>query len=68
MRKISLIVCQDKSYPKEGLWIAYCPELDLYGYDYGKGAAIKSFGVVLHDYFDYVSINGTLEGDLRTLL
>lgn len=56
-----MIVCQDKSYPKEGLWVAYCPELDLYGYDFGKEAVIKSFGIVLQDYIDYVSIKGTQE-------
>ena len=62
--QISVFVYEDTSYPHKGLWIAYCPELDLAGYDYGKEAAQESLKYVLTDYFDYALANKTLEKDL----
>lgn len=50
---------------KEGdVYHAYCPELDLVGYDYSEDDAKKSFEWVLKDYLDYTIKNGTLEEDL----
>lgn len=50
---------------KEGdVYHAYCPELDLVGYDYSEEDAKKSFEWVLKDYLDYTIKNGTLEQDL----
>ena len=50
---------------KEGdVFHAYCPELDLVGYDYTEEDAKKSFEYVLKDYLDYTIQNGTLEQDL----
>jgi hypothetical protein len=50
---------------KEGdIYHAYCPELDLVGYDKTKEGARKSFELVLRDYLEYTIQNGTLEQDL----
>ncbi len=50
---------------KEGdVFHAYCPELDLVGYDKTESGARKSFEWVLKDYLDYTIKNGTLEQDL----
>ena len=50
---------------KEGdIYHAYCPELDLVGYDKTKEGARKSFELVLKDYLEYTIQNGTLEQDL----
>lgn len=50
---------------KDGeVYHAYCPELDLVGYDYSEEGAKKSFEIVLKDYFDYALKNGTLDKDL----
>ena len=46
------------------MYIAYCPELDLSGYDTNENGARKSFEVALNDYLDYTTQNGTLEEDL----
>lgn len=61
---LSLYIYKDTSYPKDNMWIAYCPELDLVGYDYGEEAAKKSFSVVLQEYLEYTIENNTLEEDL----
>lgn len=62
--QLSVFVYEDKTYPQKNMWIAYCPELDLAGYDFGKEAAKKSLIYILTDYFDYTLQNGTLEKDL----
>lgn len=50
---------------KEGeVFHAYCPELDLFGYDYTEQGARESFDYVLKDYFDFTISRGTLEQDL----
>lgn len=50
---------------KEGdVYYAYCPELDLVGYDHTAKDAKKSFEIVLKDYLDYAVENGTLDQDL----
>ena len=51
-------------FKDDGVYHAYCPELDLVGYDYSKEGAKKSFEYVLKDYLDYTIKNGTLEEDL----
>lgn len=62
--QLSVFVYPDNTYPNKGLWIAYCPELDLVGYDYGKEEARKSFEQVLNDYFEYALEHNSLEKDL----
>ena len=51
-------------FKEDDVFHAYCPELDLVGYDYTEEGAKKSFEFVLKDYLDYVVENGTLEQDL----
>ena len=51
-------------FKEDDVFHAYCPELDLVGYDYTEEGAKKSFEYVLRDYFDYTVENGTLEQDL----
>lgn len=51
-------------FKEDDIFYAYCPELDLTGYDLTEGGAKKSFEWVLKDYFDYTIENGTLEEDL----
>jgi hypothetical protein len=51
-------------FKEDDVFHAYCPELDLVGYDYTEKGARDSFEWVLKDYFDYTIENGTLEQDL----
>ena len=51
-------------FKENEVYHAYCPELDLVGYDYSEEAAKKSFEWMLKDYLDYTVKNGTLEQDL----
>ena len=51
-------------FKEDNVYHAYCPELDLVGYDYTEDDAKKSLEWVLKDYFDYTIKNGTLEQDL----
>ena len=62
--ELSVFVYKDVDYPKGDMYIAYCPELDLVGYDTTNRKARKSFEYVLEDYLDYAIQNGTLEEDL----
>lgn len=51
-------------FKEDEVFHAYCPELDLIGYDYTEEGAKKSFEWVLKDYLEYTVENGTLEQDL----
>lgn len=51
-------------FKEDEVFHAYCPELDLVGYDYTEEGAKKSFEWVLKDYLEYTVENGTLEQDL----
>ena len=51
-------------FKEDDVFHAYCPELELVGYDYTEEGAKKSFEWVLKDYLDYTVENGTLEQDL----
>ena len=51
-------------FKEDNVFHAYCPELDLVGYDYTEDGAKKSFEWVLKDYLDYTVEKGTLEQDL----
>lgn len=51
-------------FKEDDIFHAYCPELDLVGYDRTEEGARKSFEWVLKDYLDYTTTNGTLEQDL----
>ena len=44
--------------------IAYCPSLDLSGYGRTQKEAKESFGIVMKDYLDYCTSEGTLHEDL----
>lgn len=61
---VSVFVYKDLEYPNGDMYIAYCPELDLVGYDTTEGKAKKDFRVVLSEYLEYALQNGTLEADL----
>ena len=62
--ELSVYLYKDDSYPNGDMYIAYCPELDLTGYDDTIEGAKCSFEVVLKDYIDYTIENNTLEEDL----
>ena len=62
--EVSVFVYKDMDYPNGDMYIAYCPELDLVGYDTTNRKARKSFEFVLKDYLEYTIENGTLEEDL----
>lgn len=62
--RLSAFVFLDTNHPDKDVWVAYCPELDLTGYDHGEEAAKKSLEFVLKDYFDFTVEHGTLEADL----
>lgn len=61
---LSVFVFLDTSHPKKNVWVAYCPELDLVGSDYGEENAKKSFETVLKEYINYTMKQGTLKEDL----
>lgn len=63
--QLSVFIFLDRSHSDKNVWIAYCPELDLVGSDYGKNNAKKSFEIVLKDYLDYTIHHGTLAEDLK---
>ena len=48
-------------FKEDDVFHAYCPELDLVGYDYTEEGAKKSFEWVLKDYLEY-----TVEKSQRT--
>lgn len=62
--EVSVFVYKDPNYPNGDMYIAYCPELDLSGYDSTNRGARKSFQIVLKDYIAYTLEKGTLEEDL----
>ena len=62
--EVSVFVYKDLNYPKGDMYIAYCPELDLAGYDTTNKKARDSFMFVLKDYLNYTTTKGTLESDL----
>ena len=64
---VSVFVYKDLDYPNGDMYIAYCPELDLVGYDTTNRKARKSFEFVLKDYLDDTIENGTLEEDLLSM-
>ena len=50
---------------KEGdVYIAYCPSLDLSGYDRDEAKAKADFEIMLADYLSWQMRNGTLREDL----
>ena len=62
--EVFVFVYKDINYPNGDMYIAYCPELDLAGYDTTDRKARKSFEFVLKDYLDYTLKKGTLHEDL----
>lgn len=63
--KVSVFVYLDTDYPKEGMFIAYCPSLNLIGYGMGEENAKKDFEWIMDDYLSDMMSQGTLEEDLR---
>lgn len=62
--EVSVYVYKDNNYPNGVMYIAYCPELDLTGYDTTERGARKSFEFVMSDYLNDTIAKGTLEADL----
>lgn len=48
-----------------GAFVAYCPSLDLTGYDLTEDAARRDFEFVLNDWLREQTANGTLRRDLE---
>ena len=47
-----------------GVYIVYCPSLDLSGYDNTESGATDNFSYVLKEWIKEQTANGTLEKDL----
>ncbi len=62
--EVSVFVYKDSSYPNGRMYIAYCPALDLAGYDTTERGAKKSFEIVMNDYLEDTIAKGSLEEDL----
>lgn len=62
--QISVYTYIDKNHPKDNVWIACCPELDLTGCGYSEDEAKNSLKIALDDYIEYALTEGTLEADL----
>lgn len=52
-------------FMEDNTYIAYAPSLDLSGYGKSEEDAIKSFSIVIEEYFSYGLSNNTLIKDLR---
>ena len=57
---VSVLVFRDNS----GVYIVYCPSLDLSGYDNTESTAKDNFSYVLKEWIKEQTANGTLEKDL----
>lgn len=64
--QVTVFVYLDTDYPKKGMFIAYCPSLDLIGYGMGEENARKDFEWIMEDYLSDMMSQGTLEEDLRS--
>ena len=62
---VSVFIYKDLSYPDGDMYIAYCPSLDLVGYDRTQKKAKADFEWVLKDYLQDQLNNDTLNADLR---
>lgn len=51
-------------FKENDTYIAYCPSLDLSGYDYTADGACSDFEYILTDYLNHQLENGTLRADL----
>ena len=51
-------------FKENDTYIAYCPSLDLSGYDYTADGACSDFEYMLTDYLNHQLENGTLRDDL----
>lgn len=52
-------------FKDDGVYIMYCPALDLSGYGASRKESRASFEVVLSEYLDYCIKNNTLRADLE---
>lgn len=59
---VSVLVFRDNS----GVYITYCPSLDLSGYDNTVSGATENFSYVLKEWIKEQIANGTLEKDLTS--
>ena len=58
---VSVLVFRDN-----GVYIVYCPSLDLSGYDNTVSGATDNFSYVLKEWIKEQTANGTLEKDLTS--
>ena len=61
---VTVYVYLDMSHPDGDVYIAYCPSLNLVGYDHGEESARKDFEFVLSEYLKEQMSNNTLKEDL----
>lgn len=61
---VTVYVYHDMSHPDGDVYIAYCPSLNLVGYDHGEVLAKKDFEYVLTEYLKEQMSNKTLKEDL----
>lgn len=62
---VSVFIYKDNDYPKGDMFIAYCPSLNLCGYNTTREDAMKDFEYMLKEYIKEQEANGTLPEDLR---
>lgn len=62
--KINLSVI---SFKEDDVFIIYCPSLDVSGYGYSKKEAEDSFNLIMADFFNEATVNGTLLDELKRL-
>lgn len=54
-------------FKEDDTHLVYCPALNLTGYGDSEDQAMKSFEVVLSEYFNYTINKQTLEADLQKM-
>lgn len=54
-------------FKENDVFVAYCPSLDLSGYNQTEEAARADFEYVLHEYVKYQMQHDTLDKDLTRL-
>lgn len=54
------------TFKENGVYIAYCPSLDISGYDHDETAAIDDFRTMLSEYISWQLEHGTLDADLAS--
>jgi len=52
-------------FEEDGIFIYYCPALDINGYGSNENESFESFKITLSEYFDYTIKKNTLRKDLK---